>query len=140
MRAKFERERWSEPTALIYHRLTFFLSTKAIARRHHNNDINNSAYQCDTIEIPERLNSRGTPKIARLLLSLATECIFPPGSHFFPFNYHAKPSTNAAQYFNVFKLSSTSGSVKDSLCPNAAAVLGKVLNHKAPYMGMSYLI
>jgi len=36
------------------------------------------------------------------------------------------------------KFSSMQG-IKDSRCSNAAAVFGKVLNHKIPYMGMSDL-
>jgi len=90
---------------LIYHRQTSF-------RLNQSNRViktNTISTIRQRIEIPERLNPRGMRKIARLLLSLGTGCISPPGSHLPAFNHHAKPSTNAVQYFKVLKLSSIGG-------------------------------
>jgi len=41
---KLERERWPEPTVVIYHRQSPFVFNKRTVMRHYNNDINNSVY------------------------------------------------------------------------------------------------
>jgi len=76
MRAKLKRKRWPEPTSYI----SDILSSEQKQSRSvikTNTYINNSAYQRNSLEIPERLNPRGMRKIAWLLLSLATEYLYP---------------------------------------------------------------